>query len=107
MRVLVVDNEISMCSMLEMILMKQYQVVTEQTVKRATEIMIEDAPFNAAIASLDDGKGLEFLTWVNEQYPRTVRVLMSGGNYDNAQINKAILEGQITSFIEKPLFVPS
>jgi response regulator RpfG family c-di-GMP phosphodiesterase len=61
-------------------------------------------PFDIVVSDYDmpGMKGVEFLCLVAERWPETIRILMSGGGADMAEVERAISTGRISRFIAKP-----
>lgn len=103
-RILYLDKNIEMRTMMDMVLHDRFLVVTAATAEEGLDILESEPPFDIVISGfhLSRMNGLEFLRRVSERYPRTVRVLMSGGCGDEVDISEAISAGYIRRFISKP-----
>ena len=102
-KILVVDDEIVICSVIKEVLRNKYQVETALSVKRGFEIISELGPFAVIIADLRMPimDGIQFLTKVKEYTPNSIRIIFTGKADLKAAIN-AINEGNVFRFLIKP-----
>ena len=105
MRVFYVDNDSSTHDMMPACLGMKFNVTVVPTAEQALTIMDHRDRFDAVIAANNKGVGLKFLTEVSKKHPKTVRVLISGGNITE-EIKQAISNGDITRFIKNPPCFP-
>lgn len=102
-RVLLVDDEAAILDGLRRQLRRSFQVTTAVGGEAALELMREAEPFAAVLSDMRmpglDGAG--FLARVREQYPDTVRLLLTG-QADMQSTIAAINDGQIFRFLTKP-----
>lgn len=103
-RIIIIDKEICLRQMLEQVLTDPFQVVTAISAEDGLTLIEMEGAFDIIISSfsLPGMNGLEFLRQVGVKHPETVRILMTGGNANLCDLNRAISEGHITSFICKP-----
>ncbi len=80
----------------------EYEIVEADSVKSAKQAFADEEP---AIVLLDidlpDGSGLDILTWIKEQSPETIAVMITG-NVD-VENSVAALRGGAHDFIGKPV----
>jgi response regulator RpfG family c-di-GMP phosphodiesterase len=98
-----VDDEPSVLSSLKRLLRsEQYQVVTAQSGKHGLELMANE-PIDLVISDMrmPEMTGAEFLKSVAENYPETIRILLTGYSDMEATI-QAINDGQINRYLHKP-----
>ena len=101
--ILCVDDEQQVLSSLErMLRLKSYEVLTADSGAKGLEIL-EHEHVDVVIADqrMPEMTGSEFLRIVREQYPNTVRIMLSGYS-DFESLTKAINEGEIFRFVSKP-----
>lgn len=103
-RVLYLDKHNEMRNMMDLVLQDRFLVVTAATAEEGLNILESQPPFDIVISGfhLSRMNGLEFLRRVSEQYPLTVRILMSGGCGDEVDVDAAISAGYIRRFVSKP-----
>jgi signal transduction histidine kinase len=99
---LIIDDEVEVLSTLKRIFHKDYKVHIIQSPKEAFGIM---ETFNIGVIICDQQmpeiKGTDFFTIVKEQYPDTIRILISGYSKLSDAIT-SINEGNIFRYITKP-----
>lgn len=103
-RIIFVDNDIEMRKMMELALIDLFQIKTVSSANEGLEAMVSEKPFDIVMASLSIHgiNGLAFLRRVGEMFPKTVRILMTGGFGDGADIHNALREGHISRLVLKP-----
>jgi DNA-binding NtrC family response regulator len=103
-KMICVDDDSFILQMIETYMEGHFQVVLARSAEEGLGIMELQGPFDIVISDHDmpGMKGLDFLRLVAERWPETIRVLMSGGNADMAQVELAIRAGQIYLFLAKP-----
>lgn len=103
-RIIFVDNDIEMRKMMELALIDLFQIKTVSSADEGLEAITSEEPFDIVMASLTIHgiNGLAFLLRVGEMFPMTVRILMTGGFGDCADIHNAIREGHISRLVLKP-----
>jgi response regulator RpfG family c-di-GMP phosphodiesterase len=102
--IIFIENDSCLRKMMEMVLSNNFQIVTAQTAETGLALLETAGPFDIVIASftLSGMNGLKFLLRVGEQYPETVRVLMTGGCADMDSVQRAVNSGQISRLVLKP-----
>jgi DNA-binding NtrC family response regulator len=101
--VLFVDDEVNILNSLVRLLRREpYQVVVAKGAKEAFEIL-EKQPVQVVISDqkMPDMLGTEFLQKVKDQYPHTVRVILSGHADINLLID-SINKDEVYRFLTKP-----
>lgn len=103
-RIIFVDKDFSMRQMMNMILSDRFQVVTAGTAEEGLALVASADLFDIVISgfSLSGMNGLEFLRLVGDSYPRTVRILMTAGCGDVADVSQAVSKGHISRVVLKP-----
>lgn len=102
-KILLVDDESHVLSALNRALQDEpYQIVTETSAERAMEVMKKHF-FKVVISDerMIGMQGSEFLALVKENYPETLRILLTGHATLDAAM-KAVNEGEIYRFFTKP-----
>jgi two-component system, probable response regulator PhcQ len=102
-KILLIDDEPNILAALKRVLIEEpYEVLTAESAEKALEIMGE----NRCKVVISDERmpgmgGAEFLCRVNEMYPETVRILLTGHASIEAAM-KAVNSGEIYRFFMKP-----
>lgn len=106
-RIIVVDKDNDIRTMMEMILCDQFLVTTSGSAEAGLGLLESKGPFDIAIASftLPGMNGVEFLRRVGEKYPETVRILLTGGCADMSDLSLAVSKGHISRIILKPFLM--
>jgi response regulator RpfG family c-di-GMP phosphodiesterase len=107
-RVLMVDKDIATLGVMEAILkMDQFQVVSKHSAEEGLAEMKVNEPFDFVISgfTLPGMNGLQFLHQVAGLYQNSVRILMSGGFADSAEVNRSLSEGSLSRYFSKPFCV--
>jgi len=102
-KILIVDDEANVLSALNRSLFDEpYQILTETSAEEALESM-KLHPFKVVISDerMAGMQGSEFLARVQELYPETVRILLTGHATLEAAI-RAVNQGGIYRFFTKP-----
>lgn len=102
-KVLIVDDDrFVRMALSEALSSWEYEIFEADSVKTAKQAFVDEEP---AIALLDidlpDGSGLDILTWIKEQSPETIAVMITG-NVD-VENTVAALRGGAHDFIGKPV----
>lgn len=100
--VLVVDDDVAVCRILQRMLSdEQYQVQTSQSVADALKA-IEERPFDVYVMDykLPDGSGLDVAERIRSKWGATPIILISG--YDSGAVALRAGKLSITDFLEKP-----
>lgn len=103
-RILCVDDEKNVLRALERLFMdEEYEIITATSGEEALSLMEEHPEVQLVVSDyrMPGMDGVEFLRQVNERWPQTIRIVLSGFA-DTAAIVGAINEGQIYKFIPKP-----
>ncbi len=102
-KVLIVDDDrFVRMALSEALKTWEYQIVEADSVKEAKRVFAEEEPTIALLdIDLPDGSGLDILTWIKEQNPDTI-VVMITGNVD-VENSVAALRGGAHDFIGKPV----
>jgi len=103
-RILCVDDEKNVLKALQRVFLDDdYELLMASTGDEGLRILKETSPVQIVIADykMPGMNGVEFLRDVCQQWPDTVRIVISGYD-DTASIVEAINEGQIYKFIPKP-----
>lgn len=102
-RLLLVDDEENILHALYRTLRKEpYEIEIANSAKEAAEKFYEK-PFDIVISDykMPGVNGLEFLKWVRENFPDTIRIVLTGQADMDVAI-EAINEGEIYRFFTKP-----
>jgi two-component system response regulator HupR/HoxA len=100
--ILVVDDEEAIVESIAMTLEDDYRVFTALAGKQGLEILErEDVALVIVDQVMPDMSGVEFLEKVVERRPRTVRMMLTG-YADISSIVRAINDGRIYRYIQKP-----
>jgi response regulator RpfG family c-di-GMP phosphodiesterase len=104
-KIILIDKDPNIRTMMEMILGDHFQVVTAGSAMAGLDLVESEAPFDIVIASfsLPGMNGVEFLRRVGEKHPETVRIILTGGFADMSDLNLAVSEGHISRVISKPI----
>ncbi len=100
--VLVVDDDLAMCRMLQRMLSDdQHKVQTSQSVSDALE-EVEQKPFDVYVMDykLPDGSGLDVAERIRSKGSEAPIILMSG--YDRSAVEVRAEKLRISDFLEKP-----
>lgn len=103
-KILCVDDEPNVLSALKRLFMDEdYIILTASSGQEGLEILKKENTVQVVISDyrMPAMNGVEFLREVRNQWPETVRIVLSG-YADTAAIVSAINEGQIYKFIPKP-----
>lgn len=102
-RVLLVDDERAILDGLRRQLRREFDITTAIGGEAALELMQDAEPFAAVLSDMrmPGLDGAAFLALVREQYPDTVRLLLTG-QADMVSTIAAINDGQIYRFLSKP-----
>ena len=104
--ILYVDDEHQNLRIFKIIFRKKYKIWTAQSVADALEIMnTEDVHILITDQNMPAMRGTDFLAKIDEEYPTTVKIILSGLT-DTPKIEEAIKKYNIFTTVEKP-FVES
>ncbi len=102
-RILVVDDEENVLAGLQRQLSMDYDVVTANSGFTGLRAIRDDGPFAAVISDMQMPRmnGAWFLSRVHENFPRIVRILLTG-HADLESAMEAVNRGRIFEFLTKP-----
>ena len=103
-KILCVDDEKNVLRALERLFMdEEYEILTAASGDEALTVLSEEPGIQLVISDyrMPGMDGVDFLKQVNERWPETIRIVLSGFA-DTASVVGAINEGQIYKFIPKP-----
>ena len=103
MRLLLVDDEDNVRKALKRVFRKEPYEVEDASSAREGMEKLSEKPFDIIISDykMPHINGLEFLKWVRDYYPDTIRIMLTGqADMDTAV--RAINEGEIYRFFTKP-----
>jgi two-component system NtrC family sensor kinase len=103
-KVLCVDDEENVLKSLRRVFMDEnYEILTATSAEEGLATLEAEAPVPVIISDyrMPGMNGVDFLHKVYEQWPDTIRIVLSG-YADTAAVVAAINEGQIYQFIPKP-----
>jgi len=102
-RILIVDDEEAILETMTFTFMDLYDVLTTTDPTKALSILKENQPVSVVITDqrMPGMTGVELLKQVYEQFPETVRIILTGFADSEATI-KAINDGHIYGYINKP-----
>ena len=102
-KILLVDDEPNVLSAFRRQLKKQFELVFAEGGAAAKKLIDESASFAVVVSDMQmpDVNGLELLSYVHEQSPETVRIMLTG-NADQKTAVDAVNEGHIFRFLNKP-----
>src|ERR1043166_3070253 len=102
-KVLIVDDDrFVRMALSEALRSWEYEIDEADSVKEAKKVFTDEEPGIALLdIDLPDGSGLDILTWIKEQSPETIAVMITG-NVD-VENSVAALRGGAHDFIGKPV----
>jgi len=103
-KILIIDDDISICKILSKFLQKSgYDVTTAISGKQAFQILKKEN-FDLILCdyNLGDIKGLEVLSKINQLYPQSIVIFISG--YGNIQTAVDLVKEGAYHFLTKPLY---
>lgn len=102
-RVLCVDDEENILKAIQRSLRKRYEIVTAGSGPEGLEILASSEPFQVIVSDMKmpEMDGATFLRQVRKDYPKTVRILLTGFA-DLDSVVSAVNEGHIYRFLAKP-----
>ena len=104
-KILCVDDERNVLKALRRLFMEEenYEILVAESGEEGLEILTRDSNIRMVISDYRMPRmgGDEFLRQVNEKWPETVRIVLSG-YADTTAVVEAINKGQIYKFIPKP-----
>ncbi|HZQ46581.1 MAG TPA: response regulator [Verrucomicrobiae bacterium] len=105
-KVLVVDDELPVCGVLnEFLGIKGFQVLTSTSTRAALEMVDSEVP-DAVVMDLlmPEMDGLEALMLIKKKHPELPVVILTGAGYD-VEIMKSVLENGADGFVSKGVFL--
>jgi response regulator RpfG family c-di-GMP phosphodiesterase len=102
-KVLFVDDEENILHSIKRELRKRFEVHTAASGSEALEILKNEGPFAVIVSDMRMPlmDGIQLLAAVKDQYPETVRMMLTG-NADQETAIEAVNKGQIFRFLNKP-----
>lgn len=104
-KILCVDDESNVLKALRRLFMDEdnYELFVAESGGEGLDILKKEGDIRMVISDyrMPEMTGVEFLRQVNERWPETMRIVLSG-YADTAAVVEAINEGQIYKFIPKP-----
>lgn len=104
-KILCVDDERNVLKALRRLFMDEenYDIIVAESGAEGLETLAEEGDVRLVISDyrMPEMNGVEFLSKVYEQWPETIRIVLSG-YADTASVVEAINLGQIYKFIPKP-----
>ena len=103
-KMICVDDDIFIQEVFKSIMEEHFHVALASSAERALDLMESRGPFDIVISGYDmpGMNGLEFLSLVAARWPESIRILMSGGGADMAEVKRAISAGHISRFLVQP-----
>lgn len=100
-KILIVEDEGDLCLLINILLEgKGMQVEHVQSIAKAEEYLLQEQPSLILLDNrLPDGLGIDFLTFVKEEYP-SIKVIMISGV--DAAAQDVALENGADAFLRKP-----
>jgi two-component system probable response regulator PhcQ len=102
-RILLVDDEPRVTEALQRALRREAYVLLSASSGEAAQETLQRHPIDVVISDeqMPGMSGSQFLSWVREKYPRTIRMILSGQATLDAAV-RAINEGEVYRFFLKP-----
>ena len=103
-KILCVDDEPNVLkSLYRMFMDEDYEIISAESAEEALAVLAKEWDIQVVISDyrMPGMNGVDFLIKVNEGWPETIRIVLSG-YADTASVVAAINEGQIYKFIAKP-----
>lgn len=99
--VLIVDDEIEILRILKKTLEDDYNVLTANRAREAMQLMRSDIAVVLSDQRMPEMTGAELFRHLRQQFPDTVRVVMTGYSDMNALID-SVNQGEIFRYLAKP-----
>lgn len=99
--VLIVDDEIEILRILKKTLEDDYNVLTASRAREAMQLMRTDVAVVLSDQRMPEMTGAELFRHLRQQFPDTVRVVMTGYSDMNALID-SVNQGEIFRYLAKP-----
>lgn len=102
-RILLVDDEPNLLQGLKRTLRSHYDIATASDGAEALTVIEQNEPFAVVVSDMrmPGMDGVALLTRIRDLAPHTVRVMLTGNN-DQATASRAVNEGAIFRFVNKP-----
>ncbi len=102
-KILCCDDEANILAGFQRNLRKQFTLTTATSGKEALQIIERDGPFAVVVADMQMPvmNGIQLLTKIEERWPDTVRVMLTG-NADQHTAVEAVNQGHVFRFLNKP-----
>ena len=102
-KILLVDDDANILSAFRRQLRKKFELKTAEGASAAMELLDSDGPFAVIVSDMQmpEITGLELLAHAREQFPDTVRIMLTG-NADQRTAVDAANQGRIFRFLNKP-----
>lgn len=102
-KILIVDDEPNILAACRRQLRKFFDLHTAQGALEAQELIREQGPYSVVVSDMrmPEMDGIEFLSWVHERSPDSVRMMLTG-NADLETATRAVNQGNIFRFLTKP-----
>jgi len=102
-KVLLVDDEPNILRAYKRSLRGHFDMVVAESGAAALELMDGEGPFSVIVSDMKmpQMNGIELLSRVKDQYPNTVRLMLTG-NADQQTAVEAINNGEVFQFLNKP-----
>lgn len=102
-KILFVDDEENILHSIKRELRKRFEIYTAASGSEALSILKTDGPFAVIVSDMRMPlmDGIQLLAAVKDQYPETVRMMLTG-NADQETAIDAVNKGQIFRFLNKP-----
>ncbi|MFT5285292.1 MAG: response regulator RpfG family c-di-GMP phosphodiesterase [Planctomycetota bacterium] len=103
-RVLLVDDSVDVIEGLARLMQKDFAVTTANSSTEALRAIREEGPFAVVVSDqqMPGGDGLDLLSRIREDWPSTIRILMTA-HADLQTVISATNEGEVFRFLQKPL----
>lgn len=99
--ILIVDDEVEILRILKKTLEDDYHVLTASRAREAMRLMRSDVAVVLSDQRMPEMTGAELFRHLRQQYPDTVRVVMTGYSDMNALID-SVNQGEIFRYLAKP-----
>ncbi len=102
-KILLVDDEENILHSIKRDLRKRFEIHTAISGQEALDILKKEGPFSVIVSDMrmPGMDGIQLLGAVKDQYPDTVRLMLTG-NADQETAIEAVNKGQIFRFLNKP-----